>query len=187
MNMRTNNSVCNTAILMLAAVLKPAVALMTAVVLMPAGCIYASRCLNTSSCLNASGCLNCSGCLNAGGSTDVFHTIALIISGRPRVPIVCAERIVISEAQVQHFSASMGNSAVRMDQILQTLLHLGFLPERMTFNKIILRMPVSLVVQFWIWDYIDFDLFLYKAKPTLIGKTRVTLITWLAHWRFLAF
>ena len=35
MNMRTTNSVCNTAILMLAAVLKPAVALMTAVVLMP--------------------------------------------------------------------------------------------------------------------------------------------------------
>ena len=33
--MRTTNSVCNTAILMLAAVLKPAVALMTAVVLMP--------------------------------------------------------------------------------------------------------------------------------------------------------
>ena len=114
------------------------------------GCIYASRCLNTSSCLNASGCMNGSGCLNAGGSTDVFHTIALIISGRPRVPIVCAERIVISKAQVQYLSVSKGNSAVRINQILQTLLPLRFLPERMTVNKIILRMSVSLIVQFWI-------------------------------------
>ena len=112
MNMRTNNSVCNTAILMLAAVLKPAVALMTAVVLMSAGCIYASRCLNTSSCLNASGCMNGSGCLNAGGSTDVFHTIALIISGRPRVPIVCAERIIVSEA--------MSNTSRLAEEILQS-------------------------------------------------------------------
>ena len=167
MNMRTNNSVCNTAILMLAAVLKPAVALMTAVVLMPAGCIYASRCLNTSSCLNASGCLNCSGCLNAGGSTDVFHTIALIISGRPRVPIVCAERIVVSEGQVQDFSLSRGKSAVRIDQILQTLLPLRFLPERMTVNKIILRMSVSLIVQFWIWDYINFNLFRFTKQSQL--------------------
>ena len=137
MNMRTNNSVCNTAILMLATVLKPAVALMTAVVLMPADCIYASRCLNTSSCLNASGCMNGSGCLNAGGSTDVFHTIALIISGRPRVPIVCAERIIVSEAQVQHLPISGGNFAVRINQILQTLLLLDFLPEIMKVNKII--------------------------------------------------
>ena len=101
------------------------------------GCIYASRCLNTSSCLNASGCLNGSGCLNAGGSTDVFHTIALIISGRPRVPIVCAERIIVSEAQVQHLPISGGNFAVRIYQILQTLLLLDFLPEIMKVNKII--------------------------------------------------
>ena len=101
------------------------------------GCIYASRCLNTSSCLNASGCLNGSGCLNAGGSTDVFHTIALIISGRPRVPIVCAERIIVSEAQVQHLPMSGGNFAVRINQILQTLLLLDFLPEIMKVNKII--------------------------------------------------
>ena len=100
-------------------------------------CIYASRCLNTSSCLNASGCMNGSGCLNAGGSTDVFHTITLIISGRPRVPIVCAERIIVSEAQVQHLPISGGNFAVRINQILQTLLLLDFLPEIMKVNKII--------------------------------------------------
>ena len=76
------------------------------------GCIYASRCLNTSSCLNASGCMNGSGCLNAGGSTDVFHTIALIISGRPRVPIVCAERIIVSEA--------MSNTSRLAEEILQS-------------------------------------------------------------------
>ena len=101
------------------------------------GCIYASRCLNTSSCLNASGCMNGSGCLNAGGSTDVFHTIALIISGRPRVPIVCAKRIIVSEAQVQHLPISGGNFAVRINQILQTLLLLDFLPEIMKVYKII--------------------------------------------------
>ena len=100
-------------------------------------CIYASRCLNTSSCLNASGCMNGSGCLNAGGSTDVFQTIALIISGRPRVPIVCAERIIVSEAQVQQLPISGGNFAVRINQTLQTLFLLDFLSEIMKVNKII--------------------------------------------------
>ena len=84
----------------------------------------------------------------ASVSIDVFLAIALIISGRPRVPIVCAERIVVSKAQVQHFPVSRGNGAVRIYQILHTqilqiqilLLHpdsshtshiflLGFFPE----------------------------------------------------------
>ena len=78
---------------------------------------------------NASGCIKANGWINASVSIDLFHAIALIISGRPRVPIVCAERIVVSKAQVQHFPVSRGNGAVRIYQILHTLFPLGFFPE----------------------------------------------------------
>ena len=148
------------------------------------GCIYASRCLNTSSCLNASGCMNGSGCLNAGGSTDVFHTIALIISGRPRVPIVCAERIIVSEAQVQHLPMSGGNFAVRINQILQTLLLLDFLPEIIKVNKSSTNacLPHSAILDLTLHWFRSTSV--YKAEPTLIGTIRVALLTRIGHRRF---
>ena len=71
--------------------------------------------------------------LHTGG--NVCHAITLIISGRPRVPIVCAERIVVSKPQVQHFPVSRGKGAVRINQIIHTLLPLGFLPETMKVEK----------------------------------------------------
>ena len=136
------------------------------------GCLNASGCIYASCCLNASRCVNGSGCLNPGGSTDVFHTIAPILSGRPRVPIVCAERIIVSEAQVQHSPISRGNVAVRINQILQTLLLLGFLPEIMKVHKIIHQCLFPSLCNF---GSETTSTSVYKAEPTLIGKIRVAL------------
>ena len=47
----------------------------------------------------------------------------------------------------------------------------------MKVNKIILRMSVSLIVQFWIWDYIDFDLFLL-TKPSQLWSAKLASPSW---------
>ena len=60
----------------------------------------------------------------------ILHPIALITSGRPRVPIVCVERIIVTETQVQHFLGLRGEVAVRINQVLYTPLRFSLCPGK---------------------------------------------------------
>ena len=63
--------------------------------------------------------------LGSSGCFNIFliqHAIALIRFGRPRVPIIRAERIVDTLIQVHHFLGLSRVVAVRIDQVPETLL-----------------------------------------------------------------
>ena len=76
-----------------------------------------------------------------GGSSYVFHAVALVISGSPRVPIISAERILASKSQVKQFQRFRGEGTLSKHHILQTLLHRSLLPVKM---KVIKSLVVSL-------------------------------------------
>ena len=77
----------------------------------------------------------------AGRSSYVFHAVALVIPGSPRVPIISAERILASKSQVKQFQRFRGEGTLSKHHILQTLLHLSLLPVKM---KVIKSLVVSL-------------------------------------------
>ena len=66
----------------------------------------------------------------------ILHPIALITSGRPRVPIVCVERIIVTETQVQHFLGLRGKITVRIDQVLYTPLCFSLCPGKYKIHYI---------------------------------------------------
>ena len=81
----------------------------------------------------------------AGRSSYVFHAVALVIPGSPRVPIISAERILASKSQVKQFQRFRGEGTLSKHHILQTLLHLSLLPVKM---KVIKSLVVSLFFSF---------------------------------------
>ena len=76
--------------------------------------------------------LNSIACIEIFKSIAAFilHPIALITSGRPRVPIVCVERIIVTETQVQRFLSLRGEVVVRINQVLYTPLRFSLCPGK---------------------------------------------------------
>ena len=103
---------------------------------------------DASSCIGGNGFIGAKECVNAGGSTDVFHPVALVISGRPRVPIISAERIVVSQSQFCQFQRFRRSATLSMYQILKTPLRLSMFPVNNEGHQKFISLFIFVVIFF---------------------------------------
>ena len=82
-------------------------------------------------------------------------TVTLVITSRPRVSIVLAERIVVTEAQIEYFLSSRRKSTNRRYQIFQALLCFGIFPVKMEKGQYNHNVQLSRFINKYRWNEVE--------------------------------
>ena len=128
---------------------------------------------------------NASGCIKASRSTDVFLAIALIISGRPRVPIGLFAQKGLYSAKSKSNTSLSAEEKVQAESIrfFPHFFRLASSQKQWKLTKSLCACLFPSLCNFGS-EIILISIY-FGSEPTLIGKIRLSLLSRLGHWRFL--